>query len=58
VYQDLALAPDLDVVANLFLGRELTSDIGVGRLFRFMRQKASIRLGVRDRQRAGQNPPT
>jgi ribose transport system ATP-binding protein len=40
VYQDLALAPDLDVVANLFLGRELTSDIGVGRLFRFMRQKA------------------
>jgi ABC-type sugar transport system ATPase subunit len=40
VYQDLALAPDLDVVANLFLGRELTSSVGVGRLFRFMRQKA------------------
>lgn len=40
VYQDLALAPDLDVVANLFLGRERTSSIGVGRLFRFMRQKA------------------
>ncbi len=40
VYQDLALAPDLDVVANLYLGRELTSGVGVGRLFRFMRQKA------------------
>jgi simple sugar transport system ATP-binding protein len=40
VYQDLALAPDLDVVGNLFLGRELTSGVGVGRLFRFMRQKS------------------
>ena len=40
VYQDLALAPDLDVVANLYLGRELTTGVGVGRLFRFMRQKA------------------
>jgi ABC-type sugar transport system ATPase subunit len=40
VYQDLALAPDLDVVANLYLGRELTSNVGVGHLFRFMRQRA------------------
>jgi D-xylose transport system ATP-binding protein len=32
VYQDLALCDNLDVVANLFLGRELTRSIGVARL--------------------------
>ena len=51
VYQDLALAPDLDVVGNLFLGRELTSGVGVGRLFRFMRQKA-MREEAREAMRA------
>ena len=34
VYQDLALAPDLDVTANLFLGRELRHRRGVRRLLR------------------------
>ncbi|MBA2316704.1 MAG: sugar ABC transporter ATP-binding protein [Euzebyales bacterium] len=32
VYQDLALAPDLDPAANLFLGRELLRDGVLGRL--------------------------
>ncbi len=31
-YQDLALAPDLDISANLFLGRELTRTDWLGRL--------------------------
>src|ERR1700692_4707199 len=39
VYQDLALAPDLDVAANVFLGREL------------MRPGLLGRLGVLDRSR-------
>jgi fructose transport system ATP-binding protein len=34
VYQDLALAPDLDVAANLFLGRELRHRHGARRLLR------------------------
>jgi ABC-type sugar transport system ATPase subunit len=32
VYQDLALAPDLDVTSNLFLGREITQPGLLGRL--------------------------
>jgi simple sugar transport system ATP-binding protein len=32
VYQDLALAPDLDAAANVFLGRELLKPWLLGRL--------------------------
>lgn len=47
VYQDLALAPDLDVAANVFLGRELLRRGLLGRLgFLDIR---SMRLQVADR---------
>lgn len=46
VYQDLALAPDLDVVANLFLGREPVAS-GLGRRLGVMRRRAA-------RQQAGE----
>src|SRR5690606_5449656 len=36
VYQDLALAPDLDAAANVFLGREI-------RRFRFLHDHAEMR---------------
>lgn len=39
VYQDLALAPDLDVAANLFLGREIMMPGVLGR-FRIVNQRA------------------
>ncbi len=48
VYQDLALAPDLDVAANLFLGREITQPGLLGRLDfynqRAMREQAARHL--------------
>jgi fructose transport system ATP-binding protein len=48
VYQDLALAPDLDVAANLFLGRELMQPGILGKLDfynqRAMRAQAAIHL--------------
>lgn len=48
VYQDLALAPDLDVASNLFLGRELVMPGLLGRLGfvnrRAMRQQAEDHL--------------
>jgi ABC-type sugar transport system ATPase subunit len=48
VYQDLALAPDLDVASNLFLGRELVLPGLLGRLGfvnrRAMRQQAEEHL--------------
>jgi simple sugar transport system ATP-binding protein len=53
VYQDLALAPDLDAAANVFLGRELMKPGLLGRLgvldkSRMVRQtgEAMARLGV------------
>jgi simple sugar transport system ATP-binding protein len=53
VYQDLALAPDLDAAANVFLGRELLKPGLLGRLgvldkSRMVRQarEAMSRLGV------------
>lgn len=53
VYQDLALAPDLDAAANLFLGRELLRPGLLGRLgvldnaaMREQAQEAYSRLGV------------
>ena len=39
VYQDLALAPDLDVASNLFLGREIKQP-GILGLFDFYNQRA------------------
>jgi len=39
VYQDLALAPDLDVASNLFLGREILMP-GILRAFRIVDQRA------------------
>ncbi|HEX6506056.1 MAG TPA: ATP-binding cassette domain-containing protein [Chloroflexota bacterium] len=48
VYQDLALAPDLDVASNLFLGREILMPGALGRLHivnrRAMRQQAQEHL--------------
>jgi len=48
VYQDLALAPDLDVASNLFLGREITRPGILGKLDFFnqraMREKAEEHL--------------
>jgi fructose transport system ATP-binding protein len=54
VYQDLALAPDLDVASNLFLGREILMSGFLGRLGmvnrRAMRQQAEEHLkGLRVR---------
>ena len=54
VYQDLALAPDLDVASNLFLGREIVMSGFLGRLGivnrRAMRQQAEEHLkGLRVR---------
>ena len=53
MYQDLALAPDLDAAANVFLGRELLKPGLLGRLgvldkARMVRQtvEAMSRLGV------------
>ena len=40
LYQDLALAPDLDVVANLFLGREDVGASGIGRRIGLLRHRA------------------
>jgi simple sugar transport system ATP-binding protein len=40
LYQDLALAPDLDVVANLFLGREDVAGSVVGRRLGVLRHRA------------------
>lgn len=39
VYQDLALAPDLSVVDNLFLGREILKSRPPGRWFKWLDQK-------------------
>lgn len=39
VYQDLALAPDLSVPYNIFLGREIIIDTFFGRLFKLLNRK-------------------
>jgi simple sugar transport system ATP-binding protein len=50
VYQDLALAPDLDSAANLFLGREVLAPGLLGRLGvldrRRMRREATVAFGA------------
>jgi len=43
VYQDLSLAMQRSVAANFFLGRELTSPTGVGRLFGILDRRAMER---------------
>jgi simple sugar transport system ATP-binding protein len=40
VYQDLALAPDLDPAANLFLGREITRGGPIGRFIGLLNDRA------------------
>jgi ABC-type sugar transport system ATPase subunit len=44
VYQDLALAPNLDVVSNLFLGREVVRLPGLGWLDRRRMRTDAVRL--------------
>lgn len=52
VYQDLALAPDLDVSANIFLGRELIMQ-GIGRLFGIMDRKLMRKMSAEYLARLG-----
>ena len=52
VYQDLALAPHLDVAANLFLGREIVRKGPLGRLG-FLDKRAMRRESARDLERLG-----
>ena len=44
VYQDLALAPDLSVPYNIFLGRELVKNTLFGRLFKVLDTKKMIEI--------------
>ena len=57
VYQDLALAPALDISENIFLGRELRKDGPLGSLFRMLDKKrmreestnhmSDLKIGIR-----------
>lgn len=44
VYQDLALAPDLNVPYNIFLGRELIQESFFGRLFKLLDRKKMTQI--------------
>ena len=44
VYQDLALCDNLDVVANMFLGRERAEPAGIGPLAEIEMEKASLEV--------------
>jgi fructose transport system ATP-binding protein len=65
VYQDLAVAPALDIASNLFLGRELRRGGPLGQLFRMldkraMRQEAGaalseLKVGVQSLRTAVEN---
>ncbi|NCB32084.1 MAG: sugar ABC transporter ATP-binding protein [Clostridia bacterium] len=44
VYQDLALAPDLSVPYNIFLGREIIKDTFFGRMFRLLDRKKMTQI--------------
>ncbi len=50
VYQDLALAPDLSIWANMFLGREITTKGLLGK-FGWLDRKAMIKRSQEDLQR-------
>jgi fructose transport system ATP-binding protein len=62
VYQDLALAPGLDITSNLFLGREERAPGIFGRLFRKLNKRSmqrqaaahlsSLRIGIRSMSQA------
>jgi simple sugar transport system ATP-binding protein len=62
VYQELALAPNLDVTSNIFLGRELYSTIGflpypkilARRKMKALARKEIDRLGINIRDVSGQ----
>lgn len=43
VYQDLAVAPALDIASNLFLGREVRRSGVLGKVFRMLDHKAMVR---------------
>src|SRR5205823_13705391 len=47
VYQDLAVAPALDIAANIFLGRELRRRGPAGRLLRSLDKRAMRREAAR-----------
>jgi fructose transport system ATP-binding protein len=47
VYQDLAVAPSLDVAANIFLGRELRRSSPAGRLLRALDKRTMRREAAR-----------
>jgi fructose transport system ATP-binding protein len=47
VYQDLAVAPALDIASNLFLGRELRRGGPLGRVFRMLDKRAMRREAAR-----------
>jgi fructose transport system ATP-binding protein len=47
VYQDLAIAPSLDVAANIFLGRELRRSSPAGRLLRALDKRTMRREAAR-----------
>ena len=62
VYQDLAVAPALDIATNLFLGREKRRDGPLGSLFRMLdhkgmkeeadKQMKSLQIGIRSMSQA------
>jgi fructose transport system ATP-binding protein len=47
VYQDLAVAPSLDIASNIFLGREVRRSDPLGRLFRMLDKRAMRREAAR-----------
>jgi fructose transport system ATP-binding protein len=53
VYQDLAVAPALDIAANVFLGRERRHDGPIGRLFRLLDKRAMRRDAERHFEELG-----
>jgi len=62
VYQDLAVAPALDIAENLFLGRELRRDGPLGSVFRLLDRKrmvdesrehmANLKIGIKSMKQA------
>jgi len=53
VYQDLAVAPALDIAANVFLGRERRRGGPIGRLFRLLDKRAMRRDAERHFEELG-----
>lgn len=57
VYQDLALAPNLDVAGNVFLGREPLVKSRLGRLFRVVDRRQMIQRVTEELKQLGVNIP-